>query len=87
MVNPTFDNVYVQLRQRGSATVVSSQETVYVVTAEQEPDGRPVIIARPPTGEVRIHEDCWGEFLTCERTSAGGVYDGAASIYDWSRKN
>jgi hypothetical protein len=86
-VDPAFDDVYSQLRNRRSATVVSGQGTVYVVTAEEEGDGRRVIVARPPSGQVRIHEDCWGEFLTCERTPAEDVYKGSPSITDWYRRN
>lgn len=47
--------------------------------------GRETIIARPRSGQVRIHPDCWGDDLTCQRTRAGGVFNGDPSIYDWYR--
>jgi hypothetical protein len=46
-------------------------------------DGRKTLVARPRSGQVRIHEDCWGDDLTCQRTRAGGVYNSSPSIYDW----
>jgi len=85
-LRPTFDAAYACLLAYGPAEVVSSRGTSYVVTAEQERTGRQVIIARPGEGQVRIHENCWGEDITCQGTRAGGVYNGSPSIWDWSLK-
>jgi hypothetical protein len=82
---PTFDDVYRRLRARGPASVMSSRGTPYIVTADEERTGRRVIIARPRSGQVRVHEDCWGDDVTCQRTRAGGIYNGWPSIYDWHR--
>src|SRR6266498_2659571 len=79
---PTFTQVYDCLKHHGSAMCVSSRKTKYLVRAEITA-GRPTIIGCPRTGEVRIHEDCWGQQLTCQRTRAGGIYNGKPSIYDW----
>lgn len=82
----TFGEAYACLLARGPAKVVSSRGTPYSVTAEREPTGRRVIIARPGGGQVRIHGDCWGEDITCHRTRAGGVYNGSPSIWDWLQR-
>jgi hypothetical protein len=79
---PTFDEVFDRLRAKGPATVISSRGTEYQVTAHDSDGGR-VIIGRPGSGQVRIHEDCWGDDITCQRTRAGGIYNGSSSIYDW----
>lgn len=78
-----FQKAYECLLRGGPAEVVSSRGTSYVVTAERERTGRQVIIGRPRGGQVRIHEDCWGQDVTCQRTRAGGVYNGSPSIWDW----
>lgn len=80
---PTFDEVFNRVRTVGEASVTSSRGTEYGVTAVVARDGRRTLIARPRSGQVRIHEDCWGDELTCQRTRAGGVYNGSPSIYDW----
>src|SRR5258706_9712026 len=79
---PRFSEVFARLRASGPATVVSSRGTRYHVTAEDLTRGQ-VIVARPRSGQVRIHEDCWGQDITCQGTRAGGVYNGLPSIYDW----
>ena len=79
---PSFGEVYDCLKHYGPATCVSSRRTKYTVRAEITA-GRPTIIACPRTGEVRIHEDCWAQPLTCQRSRAGGIYNGDPSIYDW----
>ena len=79
---PSFKAVYDCLKRCGPATCISSRGTKYTVRAEITA-GRPTIIACPRTGEVRIHKDCWGEPLTCQKTRAGGIYNGDPSIYDW----
>lgn len=83
---PSFGDVYRRLLEKGPAGVTSSRGTLYIVAAEQERTGRLVIVARPRSGQVRVHEDCWGEDITCQRTRAGGVYNGSPSIYEWFRK-
>jgi hypothetical protein len=80
---PSFDEVFNRLRTAGEASVTSSRGTEYRVSAVVARDGRRTLIARPQSGQVRIHEDCWGDDLTCQRTRAGGVYNGSPSIYDW----
>lgn len=80
---PTFDEVFARLQAAGSATVVSSKDTTYTVTAEKRDRGR-VIEARPTrTTKISVHEDCWGDDTTCQGTRAGGIYNGSPSIYDW----
>ena len=80
---PSFDDVFSRVQSVGMASVVSSRGTEYNVTALIARDGRRTLIARPRSGQVRIHKDCWGDDLTCQRTRAGGVYNGSPSIYDW----
>lgn len=80
---PSFEEAYGRLLRAGPANVVSSRGTAYRVTAELERSGRRVLIARPRSSQVRIHEDCWGDDTTCQRTRAGGIYHGSPSIYDW----
>lgn len=80
---PSFDEVFDRVRRAGDVSVTSSRGTTYRVSAVIARDGRRTLIARPRSGQVRIHEDCWGDDLTCQRTRAGGVYNGSPSIYDW----
>lgn len=81
---PEFTQVYERLKVAGPAHVVSSRGTDYEVAATAQRDGRPLIIGRLRAGaQVRIHEDCWGQALTCQQTRAGGIYNGSPSIYDW----
>ncbi|HUT76271.1 MAG TPA: hypothetical protein VM285_01200, partial [Polyangia bacterium] len=70
----------VSLEQPGST---SSRGTEYRVSAVVARNGRRTLIARPRSGQVRIHDDCWGDDVTCQRTRAGGVNNGSPSIYDW----
>ena len=79
---PTFVQVYRRLQGNGPARVVSSRGTTYQVTAEMR-RGLQVIVGRPGSGEVRVHADCWGNDLTCQGTRAGGIFNGAPSLYDW----
>ena len=83
---PTFGDVYRRLHAKGPASVRSSRGTPYIVTADEERTGRRVIIARPQSSQVRVHEDCWGDDVTCQRTRAGGIYNGSPSIFDWYRR-
>lgn len=83
-MRPTFAKVYSCLQKHGPAHVVSTRGTAYLVSAEVI-RGRETIIARlvERTGDVRTHEDCWGDAETCSGTRAGGIYNGDPSIYDW----
>lgn len=58
----------------------SSRGTPYRVSAIVSRDGIRTLVARPRSGQVRIHEDCWGDDVTCQRTRAGGVYNGSPSM-------
>lgn len=80
---PSFDDVFERVRRTGVVSVTSSRGTPYRVSAIISSDGVRTLVARPRSGQVRIHEDCWGNDLTCQRTRAGGVYNGSPSIYDW----
>ena len=80
---PSFDDVFDRVRRAGEASVTSSRGTPYLVSAVVSRDGRRTLIARPRSGQVRIHEDCWRDDVTCQRTRAGGIYNGSPSIYDW----
>ena len=82
MTRPTFQEVYDCLRRRGPGRALSTRGTEYSVKAELVRD-IPAIIARPRSGRIVIHEDCWGDNITCQGTRAGGVYNGPYSIYDW----
>ena len=79
---PSFDQVFDRVRSAGEVSVTSSRGTPYRVSAVVSRDGRRTLVARPRSGQVRIHEDCWGDDVTCQRTRAGGVYNGSPSIYD-----
>ncbi len=81
---PSFSHVFRRLQAKGPARVVSSRGTEYQVSAEVR-GGLEMIIARPRSGQIRIHADCWGDDLTCQGTRAGGVFNGDPSIYDWYR--
>jgi hypothetical protein len=83
---PSFSQVFRRLQETGPARIVSSRGTEYQVTAEVR-GGRETIIARPRSGQVRIHADCWGDDLTCQHTRAGGIFNGDPSIYDWYRRD
>ena len=82
-----FQKVYDCLTQQGPAEVISSRGTTYKVKAgtitRGEREGEKVIKAYPRSGCVYIHADCWGDNITCQKTRAGGVYNGEYSIYDW----
>ena len=80
-----FKEVYSLLRKYGPATVTSSRNTRYSVEARLIKDV-PAIIGCPRSGRVAIHEDCWGDDLTCQQTRAGGLYNGPYSIFDWYRE-
>jgi hypothetical protein len=79
---PSFKEVYGLLVRKGPGRAESSKGTVYRIEAR---NGN--IVAFPASGRVTIHEDCWGESLTCQGTRAGGIYNGPYSVYDWYREN
>lgn len=81
---PTFDEAFARLQASGPAAVVSSKGTRYKVEAHVRKRGK-VIEAYPSESKspIRIHGDCWGDEATCQRTRAGGIYNGDPSIYDW----
>lgn len=83
---PSFHHVYECLKKHGPANITSSRGTPYEVHAECR-KGKPVIVGYPRKGEVRIHEDCWGQAITCQGTRAGGIFNGNPSIYDWYKKH
>jgi hypothetical protein len=82
MPKPSFHDVYRCLEKHGSAAVRSSRGTNYRVYPEWR-KGEPAIVGYPRSGEVVVHEDCWGDPLTCRGTRAGGIFHGNPSIYDW----
>lgn len=84
--HPSFAEVYRCLQRNGPARVVSSRGTEYEVTTEIAA-GRQTIVCRPRSGAVRVHEDCWGESITCQGTRAGGIFNGSPSIYDWYKQH
>lgn len=90
-MSPSFLQVYDCLSKKGPAYVRSSKGTQYsveaAITQKGDREGERVIIARPASGQVRIHQDCWGKEITCQRTRAGGIYNGPYSIWDWYREN
>lgn len=77
-----FIKVYNKLLEKGSGKAISSRGTEYRIEAR---DGK--ILAFPKTGRVTICEKCWGKNSTCQRTRAGGIYNGKYSIYDWYKDN
>lgn len=80
---PTFSQMFSCLQQHGPAVVTSSRGTQYQVRAVIDRSDRPTIMGYLTKGQVRIHEDCWGQEITCQGTRAGGLLNGYPSIYDW----
>jgi hypothetical protein len=75
---PTFKQVYDLLKLKGPGRTESSRGTIYRIEAL---NGNIVAFLR--SGRVTIHQDCWGENITCQGTRAGGIYNGPYSIYNW----
>jgi hypothetical protein len=69
---------YDLLLKKGPGKAVSNKGTIYRIEAI---NGN--IVAFPKRGRITIHDDCWGQALTCQMTRAGGIYNGPYSIYDW----
>ena len=74
----SFSEMYKMLEKKGPGKAISSRGTDYTIEARNEQ-----IIAKPRSGEIIVHEDCWGNPTTCQGTRAGGIYNGSYSIYDW----
>jgi hypothetical protein len=88
----SFGEAYRILHAKGPAQIKSSKGTEYTVYAhtlskgdrEGEPAIRAVVLNKK--GQERyiyVHEDCWGAAETCQRTRAGGLYDGVKNIFRW----
>ena len=87
---PTFQQVYDLLTSKGPAHITSSIGTEYMIESrilsKGVRKGKKVIVAKPKSGAIYIHEDCWGETKTCQGTRAG-IYNGTLSIIDWYFSN
>lgn len=79
----SFPDAYQLLRQHGPALVISSRGTKYNVEAWTMRNGDHVIRAKPSSGIIYIHQDCWGKDVTCQGTRAGGIYNGEKNIFRW----
>lgn len=86
-MKPSFIDVYLKLISKNQAKVVSSKGTQYTVKAGTLTKGRrkgeKAIIANLRSGKIYIHQDCWGQDLTCQGTRASGLYEGNFSLFDW----
>ena len=82
----SFAEAFQLLQLKGPTQVISSRETEYTVEAWTMRNGNPAIRARPGSGYIYIHSDCWGKDITCQGTRAGGIYNGKNNIYNWLKK-
>lgn len=78
----SFEDVWACVRSRGTFLAVSTRGTEYRVTAETNRAGLKVLVARPGSGAVHVHADCFGDNITCQGTRAGGIYNGSPSVWD-----
>lgn len=82
----TFDQAYTCLAQHGPATVHNLNGTTYTVEARTltkgERVGERAIIARPRSGAVYIHADCWRQETTCQGARAR-IYAGPDGLLAW----
>lgn len=78
----SFDDLWACIRGRGTFRAVSTRATEYRVTAETNRAGQRVLVARPASGAVYVHADCFGQNITCKGTRAGGIYNGSPSVWD-----
>jgi hypothetical protein len=82
----TFDQAYQCLTQYGPATIHTLSGTTYTVTARTlskgERAGERAIIAKPRSGAIYIHADCWRQEVTCQGTYAH-LYDGPDGLLAW----
>jgi hypothetical protein len=78
----TFEDVWGCIQKRGTFVAVSTRGTEYRVTAETNRARQRVLVARPGSGAVHVHADCFGHDITCQGTRAGGIYNGSPSVWD-----
>lgn len=78
----SFGDVWACIRSRGTFVAVSTRGTEYRVSAETNRAGLKVLVARPGSGAVYVHADCFGDDITCQGTRAGGIYNGSPSVWD-----
>lgn len=83
----SFSEAFRILQLNGPARVISSRDTVYTVEAWIMRDGNLAIRARPGSGYIYIHSNCWGKDVTCQGTRAGGIYNGKNNIYTWLKNH
>jgi hypothetical protein len=74
---PTLRQVDDLLKLKGPGRAEYSKGTIYRIEAL---NGN--IIAFPRSERVTMHQDCWGENITCQGIRAGAIYNGPYSIYD-----
>lgn len=79
----SFSEAFLILQLNGPARVISTRGTTYTIEAWIMSDGNPAIRARPGSGYIYVHSDCWGKDITCRGTRAGGIYNGKNNIYAW----
>ena len=79
--NRSFEEVWDCVRGKGGFRAVSTRGTEYRVTSETS-RGRKLLIARPRSGAIYVHADCFGQDITCQGTRAGGIYNGHPSVWD-----
>lgn len=77
-----FEDIWTCIQSRGTFVAVSTRGTAYRVTAETNRAGQKVLVARPGSGAVYVHADCFGDDITCKGTRAGGIYNGSPSVWD-----
>jgi hypothetical protein len=73
-----FFEMYDLLVKKGPGNAISSKGTKYRIEAIKD-----AIVAFPRKGRIVVHNDCWGQSLTCQGSRAGGIYNGPYSIFDW----
>jgi hypothetical protein len=78
----SFEEVWDCIRSRGTFVAVSTRGTEYQVTAKMNRAGQKVLVARPGSGAIYVHGDCFGDDTTCQGTRAGGIYNGSPSIWE-----
>jgi hypothetical protein len=78
----SFEDVWGCIQSRGRFVAVSTRGTEYRVTAETNRAGQKVLVARPASGDVYVHADCFGDDITCQGTRAGGIYNGRPSVWE-----
>jgi Family of unknown function (DUF6308) len=78
----SFDDIWACILGRGTFRAVSTRGTEYRVTAQTNRAGQRVLVARPASGAIYVHADCFGQDITCQGTRAGGIYKGSPSVWD-----